>query len=327
MLFNRTASFFELLIQLEIISANRRTSSNTTRSRSEEDAQLGGNKIMKKENLKDTDNTNRVDDDGHPIATGVGGLAGAGAGAAIGTAVGGPVGTVVGAIIGGVAGAIGGNAMGEAIDPDAEDAHWRDAHAKQPYGKHGKFEDFQPAYRTGYQSYDRYASENKSFEDAEPDLRSEYEKSGANVPWDKARDASRAAWGRVENGEAVRVPVSEEQVKVGKRQVEQGGATIRKEVRTETVNTPVDLKREELVIERTDKSGQSVPSDAFNEGEIRIPLTNEEAVVQKEARVVGEVKVRKREETERQTVSETIRKEDVKVDRDGDMDRDSRGRR
>jgi stress response protein YsnF len=42
------------------------------------------------------------------------------------------------------------------------------------------------------------------------------------------------------------VPISEEQVKIGKREVQQGTATIRKEVHTETVNTPVELKREEL---------------------------------------------------------------------------------
>ena len=238
----------------------------------------------------------------------------------------GPAGTVVGAVIGGVVGALGGNAVGQAVDSEAEDAHWRNQHSKQPFGKHGKFEDFQPAYRTGYQGYDQYASEKKTFEDAEPDLRSQYEKSGASVPWDKARDASRAAWGRVETGEAVRVPVSEEQVKVGKRQVEQGSATIRKEVHTERVNTPVDLKREELVIEHTNKTGETAPGDAFNEGEIRIPLTKEEVVVQKEAKVVGEVKVGKREETERQNVSETVRKEEVKVDRtDVNRNSDNRG--
>jgi uncharacterized protein YcfJ len=242
-----------------------------------------------KENLSDTENKDRRsgdarnDNDGHPVATGVGMVGGGAAGAAIGTAVGGPVGTVVGAVIGAVAGAAGGYAVGEAVDPAAEDAYWRDNHDKQPFAKQGAFEDYQPAYRTGYQGYDRFGSE--SFDKAEPDLRSEYEKSGTNVPWDKARDASKAAWGRVERGDALRVPISEEQVKVGKRKVEQG--------------------------------------DAFNEGEIRVPLKKEEAVVQKEARVVGEVRVGKKEETERQNVSETIRKEDVKVDRE-DKRRDGR---
>jgi len=274
----------------------------------------------------DTRNTQGVDEDNHPVATGVGALAGAGAGAAIGTAVGGPVGTVVGGLVGALAGGVGGHAVGAAVDPEAEDAYWQSEHRNQPYSKHGDYQDFEPAYRTGYSGYDRYAAENKKFEDAEPELRNEYQKGGAKVPWDKARDASRAAWGRVERGEAVRVPISEEQVKVGKREVEQGSATVRKEVRTETVNTPVDLKREELVIERTDKTGGTVPGNAFREDEVRIPLKKEEAVVEKEARVVGEVKVGKRQETEHRDISETVRKEDVKVDR-GDTRRDDDTRR
>ena len=101
---------------------------------------------------------------------------------------------------------------------------------------------------------------------------------------------------------------------MGKREVEQGAATIRKEVRTERVNTPVDLKREELVVERSDAAGADVPQDAFREGEVRIPLKKEEPVVQKEAQVVGAVTVGKKQETEREDVSDIVRKEEVKVD-------------
>lgn len=279
---------------------------------------------MENKDLSDDENMNRDDmesreNDGHPVATGAGALGGAAGGAAIGTAVGGPVGTIVGAVIGAVAGGMGGYAVGEAIDPAAEDAHWRENHIKQPFAKSGSYEEYQPAYRTGYEGYGRHAADKGSFEEAETDLQSEYEKSKTNLPWDKARDATRAAWGRAERGEAVRVPISEEQVKVGKREVEQGGVNIRKEVRTETVNTPIDLKREELVVERTDKTGGTVPGDAFREGEIRIPLKKEEAVIQKEAKVVGEVRVGKKEYTERQNVTETVRKEDVKVDEKEDL--------
>ncbi len=269
-------------------------------------------------NLSDEENTDR-EDDGHPVATGVGALGGGAAGAAIGTAVGGPVGTIVGAVVGAVAGGMGGHAVGEAIDPAAEDDYWRQQHSNQPYGKGGRFEEYQPAYRTGYEGYDRYAGEKQTFEEAEPDLRSEYESSETNLPWNKARDASHAAWGRAERGEAVRVPISEEQVKVGKREVETGAAKIRKEVHTETVNTPVDLKREELVVERVDKGEGNVPADAFREGEVRIPLMKEEAVVQKEAKVTGEVRVGKKQETESQNISETVRKEEVKVDENDDV--------
>jgi len=86
------------------------------------------------------------------------------------------------------------------------------------------------------------------------------------------------------------------------------------------VNTPVSLKREELVVERVKTGGGSVPADAFREGEVRIPLKREEAVVQKEAKVVGEVRVGKKEEIERRTVSETVRKEEVKIDEKSNRD-------
>ena len=49
---------------------------------------------------------------------------------------------------------------------------------------------------------------------------------------------------------------------------------------------------------------------------MRIPLKKEEAVVEKKPRFVGEVRVGKKQETERQNISETVRKEEVKVDRD-----------
>lgn len=258
--------------------------------------------------------------EGHPVATGVGALSGGAAGAAVGTAVGGPIGTVVGAVIGAVAGGAGGHAVGEAIDPAAEDAYWREQHYKQPFAKSGSFDEYQPAYRAGYEGFDRFGAEKRSFDEVEPDLQREYGKSQTNLPWDKARDATQAAWTRAERGEAVKVPISEEQVKVGKREVEQGAAHIRKEVHTERVNTPVDLKREELVIERVDAGGGNVPDDAFSEGEIRIPLKREEAVIQKEAKVVGEVRVSKKEQTERQNISETVRKEEVKVDQKGDTE-------
>jgi uncharacterized protein (TIGR02271 family) len=85
---------------------------------------------------------------------------------------------------------------------------------------------------------------------------------------------------------------------------------IRKEVHTETVNVPVSLKREAIVVER-------VPADAFTEGEVRIPTMREEAVVEKTAKVVGEVRVSKKTETDEEVITETIRKEEVKVDKDG----------
>ncbi len=74
------------------------------------------------------------------------------------------------------------------------------------------------------------------------------------------------------------------------------------------------------MVERVEAGEGNVPEDAFREGEVRIPLKEEEAVIQKEAKVVGEVRVGKKEETRRENVSETVRKEDVKVDQEGERE-------
>ncbi len=275
---------------------------------------------MEKDDMSDKPNLDRNENDGHPIATGVGALGGGATGAAIGTAVAGPVGTIVGAVVGAVAGAMGGHAVGEAIDPTAEDAYWDKNHNSQPFAKDGGYDQYQAGYRTGYTGFERHDGGKRKFDEVESNLRKDYEAAKTDLPWDKARPAAKAAWTRAERGEAIKVPITEEQVKVGKREVETGAVNIRKEVRQETVNTPVTLKREELVVERVKTGGGSVPADAFREGEVRIPLKQEEAVVEKEAKVVGEVRVGKKEETEQRTVSETVRKEEVKIDEKGKSD-------
>lgn len=136
----------------------------------------------------------------HPVGTGVGALAGgAAAGAAVGT-VAGPVGTAIGAAVGAVAGGLVGKAVGEQIDPTAEDAYWRAQHQNEPYFVKDRNydDDYAPAYRTGYEGRTRYAD--RTFEQAEPSLRSEYEatKGKSRLNWEEAKDATRAAWHRIE---------------------------------------------------------------------------------------------------------------------------------
>lgn len=137
----------------------------------------------------------------HPVGTGIG-AAGAGAtGAAIGAAVGGPVGAVIGAGIGAVAGGYAGKGVAEVVDPTAEDAYWRDAHSRASYAERDStYEDYAPAYRTGYEGFASHGTAGKSFADAESDLAAGYEKAKgtSRIGWDKAKHATRAAWDRVE---------------------------------------------------------------------------------------------------------------------------------
>jgi hypothetical protein len=144
----------------------------------------------------------------HPVGTGVGaavgGVAGTVAGGAIsgavaGTAAGGPIGTAAGLVVGAVVGGLAGKKIGEKIDPTAEDAYWREYYRSEPYYQSGmSYDEYAPAYRVGYEGYGRYAG--RSFEDAESDLRNDYDraKGRSSLGWDRAKDASRAAWNRIE---------------------------------------------------------------------------------------------------------------------------------
>ncbi len=115
------------------------------------------------------------------------------------------------------------------------------------------------------------------------------------------------------------VALTEESVAVGKRTVDAGQVRLRKIVRTEVVNQPVEIRHEDVVVERVsaDQVHSGAGTSNFEEEVINVPLTREEVVVQKEAHVTGGVRLHKTEETEHQTVSETVRKEDVEVIRDG----------
>ena len=132
----------------------------------------------------------------HPVGTGVGAVGGAVAGAAAG-AIGGPAGMAAGGVVGAIVGGLAGRAAAEAIDPAAEDKHWRENYDREPYYQKGRsYDDYSPAYGLGVTGRTRY----EDWDSAEPDLRSEWETSrgASGLQWDEARPATRAAWDRVD---------------------------------------------------------------------------------------------------------------------------------
>jgi len=118
-----------------------------------------------------------------------------------------------------------------------------------------------------------------------------------------------------EEGE-IRVPVVEERLAVGKREVELGEVEVRKTVETEEQTVPITLTHEEVIINevRVDER-PATGADLFEEATIRVRLRGEEAVVAKEAVVTGEVVINKEAMTEQQTITDTVRREHVDVER------------
>src|SRR5512147_3274910 len=119
--------------------------------------------------------------------------------------------------------------------------------------------------------------------------------------------ASRTAEG------AERIQLREEELQAHKQPVETGEVRVRKEVVTEHRTLEVPVQREEMVIERQAPTGEPVE-------EIRIPVSEEQVTVEKRPVVTEEVTVGKRvvEGTER--VGGEVRKEVVRVEREGDVD-------
>ena len=109
-----------------------------------------------------------------------------------------------------------------------------------------------------------------------------------------------------------------EVLRVLKDRVGRGEVRISKEVHTTPQSVEVPVTREELVVERVPVSGQEVAGNANFEGqEIRIPLSEERAHVEKQAVVREEVLIGKKEVTNVESFDEQVRSEQLKVDQSG----------
>ena len=114
----------------------------------------------------------------------------------------------------------------------------------------------------------------------------------------------------------------EERIIADKQRAKSGEVAIGKRVETETAQVAVPVEKERVVIERSTPAevGEVAPGSIhFQEGEVaRVEVYEEEADVQKQAFVREEVEIRK--EVERDTVeaTETVRREELDVDVEGD---------
>ena len=114
------------------------------------------------------------------------------------------------------------------------------------------------------------------------------------------------------------IPVVEEQLVVGKRDVSRGGVRVRSYVTETPVHEQIRLRNERVSVERrtVDQPLSAADGDAFRERTIDMTATGEEAVVGKTARVVEEVVVSKSADERVEQIDDTVRRTDVEVDRD-----------
>ncbi|MCS0630085.1 YsnF/AvaK domain-containing protein [Telluria mixta] len=111
------------------------------------------------------------------------------------------------------------------------------------------------------------------------------------------------------------IPVVQEEVRVGKRQVERGGVRVFSRLVETPVNETVSLREEHVSVERRPVDQPINPADvaALKDKTIELRETAEEAVVQKSARVVEEVVVGKEVSQRQEKIQDTVRHTEVEV--------------
>lgn len=114
------------------------------------------------------------------------------------------------------------------------------------------------------------------------------------------------------------LPLAEEKLNVGKRLVNRGTTRVRRFVVETPVEEAVTLHSERVSVERRPAASGSPVADAdFADRTIEVTETDEEAVVEKTARVREEVVVNKAATDRVETVRDTVRRQEVEVTRDG----------
>ncbi len=131
---------------------------------------------------------------------------------------------------------------------------------------------------------------------------------GAALTGSQQRDTSSAA-----------IPVVQEQLKVGKREVQRGGVRVFSRVVETPVDESIGLREEHVNVQRrtVDEPISSADSTAFKEQSIEMRETAEEAVVEKSARVVEEVMINKEVSQREQQIHDTVRHTEVEVEQLG----------
>src|SRR5215471_8723413 len=123
---------------------------------------------------------------------------------------------------------------------------------------------------------------------------------------------------RVEGQEEVAIPVVQEDITIGKREVERGHVRIYSRVTEQPAEEAVRLREEKVTVERRPADRPATDADlaAAAKEVIEITETAEEPVVTKRARVVEEVVVHKDVTEHTETVRGTVRHTDVDVKRE-----------
>ena len=179
---------------------------------------------------------------------------------------------------------------------------------------------------------------NDTTSDARSDATGERVSDTRSAPERESPDYSPRREGAAERGgehtteeDEIRVQRVEEELVAGTRERGAGSVNVRKRVRTDRERLSVPKKREDVSVERVpveEESRREAASEAGgsevgiqeSDNEIRIPIIEEEIVVEKRPVVKEEIRIRKDVVQDEELVEEYVRKEEVDIE-----DRTERG--
>ncbi|MBB6099959.1 uncharacterized protein (TIGR02271 family) [Deinobacterium chartae] len=125
-----------------------------------------------------------------------------------------------------------------------------------------------------------------------------------------------------------RLRLLEERLVVHKRREHAGEVTVSKHVETHPEQVSVTLSHDEVTITRHPGSAEPIPGAVVGSDSqsVQVELEAERAEVRKQAYVAEEVEIRKRSETEAQTVSDQVSREVLDVEKSGHVHLEQRER-
>ena len=132
----------------------------------------------------------------------------------------------------------------------------------------------------------------------------------------QAATAGTPVYGGATTGEGTAIPVVEESLVVGKREVDRGGVRVYSHVVEQPVAADVTLREESINVDRryVDRPATAADFAAGSGQVIELNATGEEAVVGKTSRVVEEVVVGKQSSERTEKINDSVRRTEVEVE-------------
>jgi uncharacterized protein (TIGR02271 family) len=114
------------------------------------------------------------------------------------------------------------------------------------------------------------------------------------------------------------IPLYTETASVGKQE-QTSQVRVRKVVKTETINQPLELRHEEVVVERlpAGSAANTMNRQPFSSGELVINVQSEQPLIQKTITQSGAVAVNTTSKSQQQNITTEVRKEDIDVSKSG----------